>query len=44
MFARRMFPDRATPWTLPPMPAFTGYIVVTVAGVRYAVPAAPLDP
>lgn len=44
MFARRYFPDRATPWTLPPMLAVTGYIIVTIDGIRYAIPATPLDP
>lgn len=43
MFARRYFPDRATPWTLPPLLSPTGYIVVTIAGVRYAILATPLD-
>ena len=43
-FARRYFPDWATPWGLPPMPVFTGYITVTINGIRYAIPATPLDP
>lgn len=43
-FARRYWPDLATPFTAPPMPALTGYIIITIDGVRYAVPAARLDP
>ena len=44
MFPRRMFPDRGEAFALPAMPAFTGYVIVTIDGVRYALAGARLDP
>lgn len=44
MFPRRMFPDRGEAFALPPMPTLTGYVIVTIDGVRYALAAARLGP
>jgi len=43
-FGRRYFPDLGTPFALPPMPMLSGYIIVTIGGVRYALWASILDP
>ena len=44
MFPRRLFPDRGETFILPAVPTFTGYVVVTIDGVRYGLWAARLDP
>lgn len=44
MFSRRYFADRAEAPSLPAMPTLTGYIIITVDGVRYGLWASRLDP
>ena len=43
-FTRYYWPADGTTPTLPAMPTFTGYVIVTIDGVRYALAAARLDP